>query len=207
MFLYKATLNRVVSPVTLLVNVDLGFGVSKKVPIRLNGISMPSTPEKRAKAVELISDWVAKHPVFVLHTLKVKAPFDRYLGVVFNRWGGSLNKKLLRAGVAQPIPDEEVPKEETPETEPPEESEDEVFVDETPEEVVEEEVSEEELPPVETEDEHEEVPEEEKDVEHLPAEELPESGDLLEDVPDQELAEEIAEETQTRKRWRLKSKA
>jgi len=216
-FLYKATLHRVVSPVTLSVNLDLGFNLVKTQLIRLNGVSMPATSEAKAKAVAIIDDWLNRHPIFVVHTLQSREPFGRFFGTVYSRWGTSLNRKLVRAGVAQEIPDAEIP------TDEPEEDLDSVIC---------EVVSDDELPEIvqEPEDEPEEDREPEIDEDELVAEDDESDGtdalkdsmasevqdfgeqeltgepeDLLEEMDEAELIDEIREELPRRRRWRLKS--
>lgn len=184
MFLYKATLNRVVSPVTISCHIDLGFGITKTEAIRLNGVALPLTSEDRAKAVGIIDDWVNRHPVFVLSTYKNKEKFGRFLGVLMDRHGGTLNKALLEAHVTEPIPECEIPEDE------PDEPEVEGI-----------EVAPEELPEVEEEAETPSPPTE-------PEGEAEGGGeDLLEDVDDADLQEEVEVAKKERKRWRLKRSA
>jgi len=166
------------------------------MPIRLNGVSMPYTAEDRAKAVEIISDWVNAHPVFVLHTLQNRNTFGRYLGVVLDRRAKSLNNLLLNSHVVEEIPDQTVPEEEDDEPAP-------------DEEVVGEEVSEDELPEVEIEDESTDTDTTLSDFEDtsLPSEDDEMSSgteDLLAEEDEAELQEEIKKATKRRRRWRLK---
>lgn len=224
-FLYKATLNRVVSPVTVSATIDLGFSIKKTEAFRLNGVSMPESKEDKEKAVQLISDWFARHPVFIVNAHKNKVKFGRYLADIMDRHGGTLNQALLNADVVEEIPECEIPEEEEDEPSPEEEVEaEEVEPEELPpvdEADVEDLEVPDEVPTAPTEPEGEEPEGEEGEVDlggheegeyeeavHIPGEIPSEEGDLLEEVVEEDkedLAEEVVEATRRRRRWRLRS--
>lgn len=129
MYTYIATLERVVSPVTIAVNIDLGFGLVKRDLIRLNGVTYPKTKDDRAKAIDIIDNWFADifqsgDPVthidrledhkFIVRTLRNREPFGRYLGVLIPMSNPlhSLNMQLIKSGAVGAVEDGVIPDDE-----------------------------------------------------------------------------------------------
>lgn len=196
MKLYKAALDRVVSPVTLRCELYLGFDIELYQNLRLNGVAMPKAGEV-VKAIGIIDEWVNKYPLFIVIVHKEKGkPWGRYLATVMNRHGESLNDVLLNSHVVEEIPECEIPDEEEDLEHPPED----VAVEEVPEEEVSE------MPEVEAELEYPAEHPDEKPDDDLGHDENCSECDLLEDEDDEELAEDFEEAVSSRRRWRLRRK-
>ncbi|MFT6220004.1 MAG: endonuclease YncB(thermonuclease family) [Myxococcota bacterium] len=116
-YLYKAKIIDVVDGDTLVVNVDLGFGINKEQRIRLAQIDAAEMKsEAGQKAAKYLRDLALDLEFVVIRTNKVDI-FGRYIGDVFypNVSGGRqdkinvfengiyLNERLLEAGFAKMI--------------------------------------------------------------------------------------------------------
>ncbi|GHE31522.1 hypothetical protein GCM10017673_37820 [Streptosporangium violaceochromogenes] len=104
LYVYAATVARVVDGDTLDLLVDLGFAVQTRQRIRLSGVYAPElgTPEGEA-AAEFTRRWVAEHgPGVLVRTLRDRRErYGRYLGVVHPAAGGAdLGAALVAAGCA-----------------------------------------------------------------------------------------------------------
>lgn len=111
-YLYKAFVKRVVDGDTLLLNIDLGFGVLKKQRVRLAGIDAPEikTPEGE-KSFEFILNELAKVDFVMIKTNQIDI-YGRYIAKVFYSFtdtkkdliflqGKFLNQELLNRGLAE----------------------------------------------------------------------------------------------------------
>jgi len=104
MFIYQATVEKVVDGDTLDLQVDLGFGVLTRQRVRLLGINAPehNTPEGK-KAVAFVQKWVKEHgPTFAVRTMKdKKEKYGRYLATILSDTE-ELGQALVDAGLAAP---------------------------------------------------------------------------------------------------------
>lgn len=98
---------KVVDGDTLDVTIDLGFCLTTKQRIRLNGIDTPESvtkdeSEKKLglEAKDFVSKWVADNPVIMVSTTKD----DKYGRILGEIYGGnskeSLNEAMVRLGYA-----------------------------------------------------------------------------------------------------------
>jgi len=86
-FTYNAKVERVIDGDTVVVNIDLGFGIFTKQTIRLYGIDTPELRSvdsvERSKATEakdFLQGLIENHEVVIKTTSKDK--YGRYLGVI-----------------------------------------------------------------------------------------------------------------------------
>ena len=110
MYHYKATVRRVVDGDTVDMNMDLGFGVSKLVRIRLWGIDAPELKgDERSEGLAAKAYLEGLLPVGVsaeVYTRKDKeAGWGRYVGEVFvvnpdKTLGYSISDEMVQAGHA-----------------------------------------------------------------------------------------------------------
>jgi micrococcal nuclease len=104
MFIYQATVEKVVDGDTLDLQVDLGFGVFTRQRVRLLGINAPehNTPGGK-KATAFVQAWVTEHgPTFTVRTSKDKREkYGRYLATVLSDTK-ELGQALVDAGLAVP---------------------------------------------------------------------------------------------------------
>jgi endonuclease YncB( thermonuclease family) len=102
-WLYQAKLTRIVDADTLVLDVDLGFGIWHSLKVRLLAVNAPemNKPEGIA-ARNFAQQWFDQHGTKVrIQTRKDKADsFGRYLAWV-SVGGNSLNEALLKAGHAE----------------------------------------------------------------------------------------------------------
>lgn len=101
-WVFAATVTRVVDADTLCLSVDVGFGISHTLKVRLLGINCPelNTPEG-VVARSFVVSWLEQHGAKIrLQTVKDKADsFGRYLAYV-SVDGHCLNDELIAAGHA-----------------------------------------------------------------------------------------------------------
>lgn len=115
MYLYSATVNRVIDGDTQLLQVDLGFEVLTNKRIRLRGIDCPelSTPEGQ-KAKEFVENELKNCFIAVIQTFKKIDVYGRYVCDLFYlegetdkeliaEEGNFLNQRLLDEGLAELI--------------------------------------------------------------------------------------------------------
>jgi micrococcal nuclease len=112
MYVYRAALLRVVDGDTVDVAVDLGFNITIKQRVRLEGVNTPelnsSDREERSKAVQaraLVEECLRENRL-ELHTFKPYPTdkYGRYLARIFFKSGDdlrSLGDLLLERGLAQ----------------------------------------------------------------------------------------------------------
>lgn len=104
MFIYLATVKKVVDGDTLDLQIDLGFGVFTQQRVRLLGINAAEHgSELGDKATAFVKDWVAEHgPTFTARTQKDKREkFGRYLVTLLSDVE-DLGQALIDAGLALP---------------------------------------------------------------------------------------------------------
>lgn len=111
-FVYKAFVERVVDGDTLILEIDLGFDVSKGQRIRLAGIDAPPLDTKKGyEAFEFVRDSLARVPFVMVKTHQIDI-HGRYVAHVFYSskekdrdkifWEGRyLNQELLDRGLAR----------------------------------------------------------------------------------------------------------
>ncbi|MGW2223744.1 thermonuclease family protein, partial [Nonomuraea sp. NPDC001684] len=104
LYVYAATVAKVVDGDTLDLAVDLGFGISTKIRARLAGVYAPElgTPEGE-DAAAFTRAWVAEHgPGFLARTFRDrKERYGRYLATLTPAGGGqALGEALVAAGHA-----------------------------------------------------------------------------------------------------------
>jgi micrococcal nuclease len=103
-FIYRATVEKVVDGDTLDLQVDLGFGVFTRQRVRLMGINAAEKNTSDGKrAVAFAQAWVDKHgPVFTVRTTKdKKEKYGRYLVTILSDVE-ELGQALVDAGLAVP---------------------------------------------------------------------------------------------------------
>ena len=101
MYQYKCAIVKVVDGDTLHVEIDLGLNITTYQTIRLWGVNTPemSTAEGPV-AKQFVIDWI-KDKKLILTTLKDKREkYGRYLGILLDLEGRSLNDALVEAGLA-----------------------------------------------------------------------------------------------------------
>jgi endonuclease YncB( thermonuclease family) len=100
MYTYRATLDRLIGPVSMSVVIDLGFRTRATIVVRLDGVDLP---ENRQAAQQVTADWFAEHPDFIIHTIQDKRQtFGRWFAEITDLDGNSLNQSLLDLGHVQP---------------------------------------------------------------------------------------------------------
>ncbi|WCL49480.1 thermonuclease family protein [Leptospira sp. GIMC2001] len=111
LFSYKAYLDRVVDGDTLLVQIDLGFGIFIEERLRLRGLDAPEVAERNGQAAKKFVERELKGTNFLILKTYGSDIYDRYLVEVFylkNEWkvekiiedGNFLNNRLLQEGLA-----------------------------------------------------------------------------------------------------------
>lgn len=104
MYEYKATIVRVVDGDTVDIDISLGFQVSTRQRVRLNGINAPemNTPEGKASKAYL-SDLLSVGAVVMVDSVKPGGgdKYGRYLAFIDNG-GVSINTKMVSDGFAKP---------------------------------------------------------------------------------------------------------
>jgi micrococcal nuclease len=103
-FIYQATVDKVVDGDTLDLQVDLGFGVFTRQRVRLLGINAPEhNTDDGKKAIAFVQAWVKEHgPTFTVRTLKdKKEKYGRYLATLLSDTE-ELGQALVDAGLAVP---------------------------------------------------------------------------------------------------------
>ena len=99
--------NKVVDGDTIDITIDLGFSLTTKQRVRLNGIDTPESLTKDAyekkfglEAKQYIADWIASKKDIIIQTEK-DDKYGRILGVLFGDGEEeSLNDKMIREGYA-----------------------------------------------------------------------------------------------------------
>ncbi|VAW11448.1 hypothetical protein MNBD_BACTEROID05-961, partial [hydrothermal vent metagenome] len=114
MYLYKAKVERVIDGDTLLLHIDLGFGVLKVQRVRLAEIDTPEIKtEKGKEASRYVLEVLGKVDFVMVQTNKIDI-YGRYVGHVFYSTetgdkekifleGKYLNQELLDVGMAQSV--------------------------------------------------------------------------------------------------------
>lgn len=99
---YAASLVRVIDGDTLELDVDLGFWVRLRVPVRLAGLNAPERNTAKGRdARAFVEAWCQSHGPFTLETAKGPDKYGRLLATVADaRTGSNLNATLLGAGLA-----------------------------------------------------------------------------------------------------------
>lgn len=99
---YRATLERVVDADTFLLNVDLGFHTSVRVPIRLRGWNAPERHTSEGKrAIKFVQNLLDKHQDLIVETYRDRQTFARWVAGIWVD-GEPLGRQLEEAGHAQP---------------------------------------------------------------------------------------------------------
>lgn len=108
-YVYRAKVVKVVDGDTVDVDIDLGFGITRRERVRLAGVNTPELHSKdlaeqqAAKAAkEFVVNWTHPLSEVRLRTEKEQEKYGRYLAWVEGPDGESLNAALLRAGLAVP---------------------------------------------------------------------------------------------------------
>lgn len=112
MFIYKATVLAVIDGDTLDLAIDLGFDLTRKIRIRLNGINTPELnskdPTEVTKAKEaktFVQNLLPMGKVIYIQTFKDKTEkYGRYLCEVYfdeGLTGKSLNQQLIDQNLAE----------------------------------------------------------------------------------------------------------
>ena len=109
LFRYKARVVKVVDGDTVDVDIDLGFGITKRERVRLAGVNAPElhskdAAEKSAAAAsrQFAVDWVTARGDVFLRTEKEHEKYGRYLAWVEADDGSSLNDELVASGHGVP---------------------------------------------------------------------------------------------------------
>lgn len=104
MYIYQATVDRVVDGDTLDLRIDLGFSVFTTQRVRLLGINAAEhNTDMGKKATAFVEAWVVEHgPTFTVRTHKdQKEKYGRYLALILSG-ASDLGEALLDAGLAVP---------------------------------------------------------------------------------------------------------
>lgn len=105
MYTYRAKVERIKDADTLECLVDLGFGTFHRDTFRLAGLNAPELAAPAGeKARAFVEEWIAaRGREVVIQTIRDKREkYGRYLAVVTDGQGESLNGRLLAEGLAQP---------------------------------------------------------------------------------------------------------
>lgn len=100
---YPAVVVKVTDGDTLKAELDLGFSISTRQRLRLNGLNTPekNTPEGKA-AKSWVKDWLTEHgPALIVET-HAQEKYGRWLATVTTADGACLNTDLINAGQAAP---------------------------------------------------------------------------------------------------------
>ena len=114
LYTYKAYLERVVDGDTLLVYIDLGFGIYIQQRLRLRGIDASEIESKEGQKAKKFVESELKDTNFLILKTHGSDIYDRYLVDVFylkNEWkieriieeGNFLNNRLVQEGLATPL--------------------------------------------------------------------------------------------------------
>lgn len=103
-YVYRATVTRVVDGDTYITLIDLGFRVSIEISLRLHGVDCPEMPTEAGKAAtQFVRDLLLNSGGRVLvQTYKDQRTFARWVADVWVD-GKSLADELVRAGHATPL--------------------------------------------------------------------------------------------------------
>lgn len=106
-YIYRCVITRVIDGDTVDMTIDVGFRLTTVQRVRLLGVNTAEMndrdPELRAKALAAkvyVESWVANNPSPMVHTFKADS-FGRWLGVVYNTQGQSLNQRLVDDAVGE----------------------------------------------------------------------------------------------------------
>lgn len=107
MYTYLARLDRVVDGDTVDIIIDLGFSVTTKQRVRLQGINAPEhNTEAGQKALRYVREWFENHDAtFMVDSAKPGAgdKYGRYLATIRVAFGTTtLNSDLVNNGYAKP---------------------------------------------------------------------------------------------------------
>lgn len=104
---YKAKVVRVIDGDTVDVDVDLGFGITRRERLRLADIDAPEIRTKDAEmkqaaiaATDFVKQWVDAVDGVVVTTVKDNDKYGRYLARVYAPQGECLNDLLVEKGLA-----------------------------------------------------------------------------------------------------------
>lgn len=107
-YTYAATVLRVVDGDTIDVEVDLGFRVTTRQRVRLNGVNAPehNTAEGQT-AIRWVHDWLARHTPSAAVVITSSKPgggdkYGRFLAAIATGDGHDLATDLIAAGYAAP---------------------------------------------------------------------------------------------------------
>ena len=108
-YLYRGRVVKVVDGDTVDVDIDLGFGITRRERVRLAGVNTPELHSKDAGEQEaargakaFVVDWLAPLSEVFLRTEKEREKYGRYLAEVLSPSGESLNILLVQSGMASP---------------------------------------------------------------------------------------------------------
>lgn len=100
---YNATVLRVIDGDSIEIDIDLGFSLTSRQPVRLYGINAPEVVGATRAAGLAARDWLAAQippgTRVVVMTVKPKDKYGRYLAKVFKD-GRSLNDLMVTTGHA-----------------------------------------------------------------------------------------------------------
>jgi len=103
-FIYDATVIRVIDGDTIWMHIDLGFNIFKKVKIRLLGIDTPPLTDSLGKKAKAYVESLTRQSPNVIVRSTRSGKFDRYLGAVFiatpDKPPSYLNQLLLNHSLA-----------------------------------------------------------------------------------------------------------
>ena len=102
---YRGRARRVIGPLSLDVDIDLGFRINIALPVRLDALAQP-LPEHRDQVVDLVQAWLAAHHnQFTVETIKdTQEKFGRYLAIITAGDDGTeLNQYLLSTDLVRPL--------------------------------------------------------------------------------------------------------
>jgi micrococcal nuclease len=104
---YRGRVVKVVDGDTVDVDIDLGFGITRRERVRLAGVNTPELHSKDAAsqvaakaAREFVVAWCSPLSEVFLRTEKEREKYGRYLAEVVSPSGESLNASLVKAGLA-----------------------------------------------------------------------------------------------------------
>lgn len=101
LYLYNATLVRVIDGDTIVCDIDLGFNLRQQLPVRLAHINAPELNTKEGVLAKSHITTILGDGKLVLKTFKPKDKFGRFLAEVY--WDGNyINQIMINDGYAVP---------------------------------------------------------------------------------------------------------
>ena len=104
-YVYSCAVERVIDGDTCVLQIDLGFEVSKRVTVRLFGIDAPEMRgDDRHRGIvarDALASKIMDVPIMVETKKDAKGKFGRYLATLFDESGADVNEWMVKSGHAR----------------------------------------------------------------------------------------------------------